>query len=99
VTKSSERRTAGQIVAESFRLVSVASTTTPRGGAGDDWLTYRIAQGKNLVTGYRRGGRHRVTADIECIVEALNERLLVNGRRYRSVGRAVKSPLRHKDLG
>jgi hypothetical protein len=87
-----------EVVVERFHLLSIAATTDPSGGAGDDWFTYRIAQGKNLVTGYRCGGRHAVTAEVERIVEALNERLLVKGRRYNSTAPPAKPPPRHKDL-
>jgi hypothetical protein len=41
---------------------------------GSDWHRYRIAQGANGITGYRCGNLARVTADVEAIVTALNER-------------------------
>jgi hypothetical protein len=87
------------VVAENYRLISIESTTAPSGGAGDDWFVYRIAQGKNMATGYRCGNRGDVGAEIERIVEALNMRLLVKGHRYRSAGRPPKPPPRHKNLG
>jgi hypothetical protein len=87
-------------VALAFELVSIDSTAAPNGGAGDDWLVYRISQGLNLITGYRCGSRAHVVAAVERIVIALNERQLVRGRPYRSAGRSPKKrPLpRHKDL-
>lgn len=86
------------VVVESFRLISIERTTVPSGGTGGDWFVYRIAQGKNTATGYRRGNRGDVGAEVERIVNALNLRLLVKGQRYRSLGRPRKPPPRHKDL-
>jgi len=66
---------------EVYRLVSIERGTAPAPGVGDDWLVYRIARGANVLTGYRRGTRARVTLDVERIVEAINERLLMRPRR------------------
>ena len=87
------------VVVENYRLISIESTTAPSGGVGGDWFVYRIAQGKNTATGYRRGSRGDVDAEVERIVNALNVRLLVKGQRYRSAGRPPKAAPRHKDLG
>ena len=57
-----------------FRLVSVETTRTPEGCMGRDWLVYRIAQGANIIMGYRRGTLQAVTAEVEQIVLGLNER-------------------------
>ena len=57
-----------------FRLVSVATTSTPEGCAGRDWLVYHIAQGTNVIMGYRRGTVQTVTAEVELIVLGLNAR-------------------------
>ena len=57
-----------------YRLIGVESVKTPEGCAGADWFVYRIAQGLNPITGYRRGNRESVRADAETIVVALNER-------------------------
>jgi hypothetical protein len=90
------------VVVEPYRLVSIDATPPPNADAGDGWLIYRIAQGTNVITGYRRGSRQSVGEEVERIVDALNERLLVRGRPYRSAGRPPKSatppPTRHKDL-
>jgi hypothetical protein len=59
---------------ESFRLVAIRATRTPEGCAGRDWLVYEIAQGANLITGYRRGDLPSVTAEVERIVVGLNDR-------------------------
>jgi hypothetical protein len=61
---------------DSFRLVSVHTTTPPTGSAGRDWLVYRIAQGTNEITGYRRGDIKSARVDLEKIVVGLNERRL-----------------------
>jgi hypothetical protein len=57
-----------------YRVVSVESVKTPEGCAGQNWFVYRIAQGLNPITGYRRGNSESVRADAETIVVALNER-------------------------
>ena len=59
---------------ESFRLISISSTPAPSGHAGRDWLVYRIAQGKNIITGYRRGELKTASAEVETIVTSLNQR-------------------------
>lgn len=86
------------VVVESYRLISIERTTAPSVGAGDDWFVYRIAQGKNMATGYRCGNREDVGAEVERIVNGLNLRLLVKGHRYRSAGRPPKPSPRHKNL-
>ena len=59
---------------ERFRLISIASARAPSGCSGHDWLMYRIAQGKNIITGYRRGDLKAASAEVETIVTSLNER-------------------------
>jgi hypothetical protein len=59
---------------ESYRLVSVEAVSAPEGCAGRDWFVYRIAQGANEITGYRRGERAAVNAEVETIVAGLNGR-------------------------
>lgn len=66
---------------EAFRLADVAPTAAPPGSAGRDWHKYRIAQGSNVITGFRRGDLATVTADVEKIVDSLNERRIVNRKR------------------
>jgi hypothetical protein len=98
--KGTARATAN-VVAEAYRLVSIDAAPAPHGDTGHDWLVYKIAQGSNFITGYRRGSRQSVGAEVDRIVIALNERLLVRGRPYRSAGRPPKPaipPPRHKDL-
>ncbi len=72
---------------EPFRLLSIHPTSAPAGSVGRDWLMYRIAQGPNMITGYRRGDRSTVTADVEKIVIALNERRGRHGSRELRPGR------------
>jgi len=59
---------------ERYRLVSIDAVRAPDDCMGSDWHRYRIAQGENGITGYRRGDLARVTADVEAIVTALNDR-------------------------
>jgi hypothetical protein len=60
--------------ADAFRLVTIRPAATPEGCMGRDWLVYRISQGRNVITGYRRGDLQTATADVERIVVGLNER-------------------------
>jgi hypothetical protein len=59
---------------ERYRLVSIEAARAPQGGAAGNWFLYRIAQGANPITGYRRGDRDSVNAEVEAIVAALNGR-------------------------
>ena len=59
---------------EAYRIVSIHRADAPSGSVGRDWHMYRIAQGINMITGYRRGDAAGVKADVEKIVDALNER-------------------------
>jgi radical SAM superfamily enzyme with C-terminal helix-hairpin-helix motif len=100
---SLDTRATANVALEVYRLVSIESTSAPAAGVGDDWLVYRIAQGANVVTGYRRGTRASVTFDVERIVEALNERLMVRPRRVNiRLGKAgppkLNAQVRDKDL-
>jgi hypothetical protein len=71
---------------EDFRLVSITSTGAPHGCEGRDWFIYRIAQGPNMITGYRRGQLATASADVETIVAALN------GRRRSTKAKAGRKP-------
>lgn len=57
-----------------YRLLSIEATSSPSGCTGQDWLVYRIAQGDNVITGYRQGELKTVSAEVKSIVEALNQR-------------------------
>jgi hypothetical protein len=57
-----------------YRVISIDAVRAPEGCSGSDWHSYRIAQGDNGITGYRRGDLARVTAEVETIVTALNSR-------------------------
>lgn len=57
-----------------FELVSIDETKPPRGSEGNDWFCYRIAQGENMITGYRRGSLRKVKRDVKTIIVGLNER-------------------------
>jgi hypothetical protein len=71
---------------EPYRLVTIEPTRAPEGGTGRDWFVYRIAQGHNLITGYRQGDLGATTAEVERIVLGLNE------RRISSKGRPGPKP-------
>ena len=60
--------------AEAFRLVSITSVRAPSGCEGRDWLLYRISQGRNIITGYRRGDLPTANVEVAKIVTSLNER-------------------------
>jgi hypothetical protein len=77
------------VVLDAYRLVSIESTIAPAPADGDDWLVYTISQGTNVVTGYRRGTRASVTYEVERIVDAFNDRLLVRPRVNRWTGKPV----------
>jgi hypothetical protein len=59
---------------ERYRLISIDAVRAPEGCAGKDWHVYRIAQGENGITGYRRGDLAGVRVEVEAIVTALNGR-------------------------
>jgi hypothetical protein len=59
---------------EPFELVSVQKTAAPSGSEGSDWFSYRIAQGTNMITGYRQGTLNVIKASLQEIVVGLNER-------------------------
>ena len=59
---------------ECYRLICIDAVGAPADCMGSDWHRYRIAQGGNEITGYRCGELGRVTAEVQAIVTALNER-------------------------
>jgi hypothetical protein len=73
--------TGDPLLDDAYRIVTIHRASAPTGSVGRDWHMYRIAQGANVITGYRRGEAAAVTADVEKIVAALNERR--HGRRGR----------------
>jgi hypothetical protein len=66
---------------EAYRLVTIEPVRAPEGCTGRDWLIYRIAQGDNLITGYRQGDLRAATAEVDKIVVALNERRIASKGR------------------
>ncbi|HUQ52620.1 MAG TPA: hypothetical protein VM692_10385 [Gammaproteobacteria bacterium] len=71
---SGESAGASDVDSERFRLLSITATRTPAGCSGHDWLVYRIAQGENIITGYRQGDLKTASAEVDAIVTSLNER-------------------------
>ena len=55
-----------------YRLIAIEPAKAPDDSGGKDWFLYRIAQGENLIRGYKRGGRAGVTAEVAQIVVSLN---------------------------
>lgn len=76
-----------------FELVSIDETKPPRGSEDGDWFCYRIAQGENMITGYRRGSLRTVKRDVKTIIVGLNERRA--GKRKQPVTRSAKKQARN----
>jgi len=70
--------------ATAYRLIGIEPTPSPDGSSGE-WFAYRIAQGTNLIRGYKSGSRFNVTIEVEQIVEVLNERRMVRRGRVNLV--------------
>ena len=63
-----------------YRLLDIQPTQPPDGSSGE-WFAYRISQGTNMIRGLKSGSSWSVTADVEQIVEVLNERRLLRRGR------------------
>ena len=63
---------------EAYRLVTIEPVRAPEGCTGRDWLIYRIAQGDNMITGYRQGDLRAATTEVENIDPGLNERRIAS---------------------
>lgn len=59
---------------EQYTLLEIARSAPPSGGEGTNWVSYRIRQGANVITGYQQGSLAAVKVKVEEIVVALNER-------------------------
>lgn len=66
---------------EPYELKAVNRTDPPPGSEGKDWVRYEIAQGTNLITGYRQGTVTSIKRVAEEIVVGLNERRSPNRGR------------------
>jgi hypothetical protein len=66
---------------EPYELKAVNRTDPPPGSEGKDWVRYEIAQGTNLITGYRQGTVSAIKRVAEEIVVGLNERRSPNRGR------------------
>jgi hypothetical protein len=77
------------IAGERYRLTSVLAVSAPEGCAGDNWFVYRIMQGTNGITGYRRGDLERVSEDVQTIVTALNLRRESAPKKQKGARRAA----------
>jgi len=66
--------------ASDYRLLDIQPTQPPDGSSGE-WFAYRILQGTNMIRGLKSGSSWSITADVEQIVEVLNERRLLRRGR------------------
>ena len=64
-----------------YELKTVHRAEPPPGSEGKDWVRYEIAQGANLITGYRQGTVSSIRRAAEEIVVGLNERRSPNRGR------------------
>jgi hypothetical protein len=66
---------------EPYELKGVNRSEPPSGSEGKDWVKYEIAQGTNLITGFRKGTLASIKRAAEEIVVGLNERRSPNRGR------------------
>lgn len=92
-TDLQDAATRAEDVDESYRVISVDTVRAPAGCSGADWLSYRIAQGKNEITGYRRGSLTSVSAEVATIVAGLNSRREWRKPEGKAKRRAARTPL------
>jgi len=64
------------VICKLYEIVSILKTESPPGAVGSDWHRYEIAQGTNIINGYKQGSLNNVTAAVEENVAQLNERHL-----------------------
>ena len=57
-----------------YTLNSIISCTPPFQADGDNWFQYKIAQGSNMITGYKCGEYAHVLQSVEANIERLNQR-------------------------
>jgi len=69
-----------------YELISIDEAKPPRGSEGGDWFRYKISQGENIITGYRRGSLRAVKRDVKTIILGLNERR--SGKRKQPAARS-----------
>lgn len=74
-----------------YRLVALQATQAPEGCTGSDWFVYRIARGREIITGYRQGAHRNVDEEVQMLVEGLNL------RRHISYGKPIVGARRRRD--
>ena len=62
------------LLEDAYQIVSVRPAEAPADAQGSDWQCYVIAQGSNIIRGYRKGNLAAVTRAVEEIVNQLNDR-------------------------
>ena len=81
MARRSTKSTDAPELGEPYQLSSVDKAEAPMEGDEGQWCRYTITQGKNVITGYKKGSRTAVTRAAKVIVADLNERR--TGRRGR----------------
>jgi hypothetical protein len=81
MARRSTKTVAAPELDEPYELCSVDKADAPLEGDDGQWCRYTITQGKNQITGYKKGSRTAVTKAAKVIVADLNERR--TGRRGR----------------
>lgn len=62
------------LIEDAFQIISVRPAKAPENAQGSGWHCYVIAQGANIIRGYRKGNLAMVTGAVEEIVTQLNDR-------------------------
>jgi hypothetical protein len=69
------------VLGKPYGVVSIERSEAPSGTEGKNWYSYVIAQGPNVIQGYRQGSLKAVTEAVDEVVGQLNERRM--GKRGR----------------
>jgi phage/plasmid primase-like uncharacterized protein len=73
-----------------YELISIDESEPPHSDdetERGDWFKYQIAQGDNMITGYRRGKLRTVKREVKTIIVGLNERR--SGKRKQPPARSA----------
>jgi hypothetical protein len=90
---SSKAGESGERADLTYRLVSIDPVPAPAECVGSDWHIYRIVQGENGITGYRRGDVECIRVDVETIVAALNQRRQATKEKEHSKSSHRRAPV------
>lgn len=81
-----------------YEIVTIEPTPAPEGCTGANWFVYRIARGRNEITGYRQGSRAAVKSEVNILVEGLNGRRHLGNVKPILVRRGRKGASATEDL-